>query len=129
VHEIVALGEECSVVVLNQFPAKLKDLGRFSIPCMIKSVSIDRALCDLGSSVSLMPYSIFKRLGLGELRPTSISLRLADRFIKYPLGILEDVPIKVGDFYVPIDFVILDMAEDSHTQILLGRPFLATAGV
>ena len=82
---------------------------------MIGSVSVDRALCDLGSSVTLMPYSIFKRLGLGELRPTSISLQLADHSIKYPLGVLEEVPIKVGDFYVPIDFVILDMAEDSHT--------------
>jgi len=129
VHETVALGEEYSVVVLNQFPAKLKKPGRFCIPCMIESVSIDRALCDLGSSVSLMPYSILKRLGLGELRPTIISLRLADRSIKYTLGILKDVTIKVGDFYVPINFVILDMVEDSRTQILLGRPFLVTAGV
>jgi len=69
---------------------------------MTRSVSIDRALCDLGSSVSLIPYLIFKRLGLGEFRPTSISLQLADRSIIYPLGILEDVPIKVGDFYVPM---------------------------
>jgi len=95
---------------------------------MIGSISIDRALCDLGSSVSLMPNSIFKRLSPGELSPTSISLQLVDRFIKYHMGILEDVPIKVGDFYVPIDFVILDIAEDSRTQITLGRPFLATAG-
>ena len=75
-----------------------------------------------------MPYTIFKRLGLGELTPTSISLQLADRSIKYPSGILEDVPIKVGDFYVAIDFVVLDMAEDCRTKIILGRPFLATAG-
>ena len=74
---------------------------------MIESVRINRILCDLGSSVSLMPYSIFKRLGLGELRPTSIFLQLTDRSIKYPSSILEEVPIKVGDFYVQIDFVIL----------------------
>jgi len=86
------------------------------------------ALYDLGSSVSLMPYSIFKRLGLGKLSPTCISLQLADRSIKYPMGILEDVIIKVGDFYVPIDLVVLDMVEDSRTQIILGRSFLATAG-
>ena len=61
-HETMSLGEECSVVVLNQLPTKLKDPGSFSIPCIIGNVSIDRALCDLGSSVSLMPYSIFKRL-------------------------------------------------------------------
>ena len=94
---------------------------------MMGNVSIDRALCDLGSSVSLMPYSIFKRLGLGKLSPTRIFLQLADRSIKYPMGILEDVPIKVGDFYVPIDLVVLDMAKDSHTQIILGRAFLTTA--
>jgi len=126
-HETVALGEECSVVVLNQLPAKLKDPDSFSIPCTIGNVSIDRALCDLGSSVSLMSYTMFKRLGLGELTPTGIFLQLADRSIKYPMGILEDVPIKVGEFYVPIDFVALDIAEDCRTQIILGRPFLATA--
>jgi len=82
---------------------------------MIGSGSIDEALCDLGSSVILMPYSISKRVGLGNLSPTSISLQLVDRSIKYSLGVLEDVPIKVGDFYVPIDFVMLDMVEDSRT--------------
>ena len=102
-------------MVLNHLPAKLKDLSSFSIPCIFGIVSIDRA------------YSIFKRLGLWELSPTKISLQLADRYIKYPFGILEDVLIKVGDFYVLINFVVLDMAEDSHTQIILGRPFLATA--
>jgi len=102
-------------VVLNQLPAKLKDLDSFSIPCTIGNVSIDRALCDLGSSVSLIPYTMLKRLGLGELTPTGIFLQLVDRSIKYPMGILEDVPIKVGDFYVPIDFVVLDMDEDCRT--------------
>jgi len=117
-HETAALGKECSVVALNQLPAKLKDPGSFSIPCIIGNVSIDRVLCDLGSGVSLMPYFIFKKLGLGELRPTRISLQLTDHSIKYPMGILEDVPIKVSSFYVPIDFVVLDMAEDPHTQII-----------
>jgi len=73
-HEIVVLDEECSVVVLNQLSTKLKNPDSFSIPCMIGNVSIDRALCDLGSRVSLMPYSIFKRLGLVKLSPTCISL-------------------------------------------------------
>jgi len=97
-HETVALEDECSVVVLNQLPAKLKDRGSFSIPCVIGNVSIDRALCDLVSSVNLMLYSIFKRLGLGELRPTCISLQLANRSIKYPMGILEDFPSWLFDF-------------------------------
>ena len=97
-HETVALGEEFSAMVINQLPAKLKDLGSFSIPCMIGNVSIDRALYDLGSSVSLISYSIFKRLGLRKLSPTRIFLQLADHSIKYPMGILEDISIKVGDF-------------------------------
>jgi len=75
-----------------------------------------------------MPYSIFKRLGLEELSHISISLQLANHSIKYPLGILEDVPIKVGDFYMPIDFAILDTVDDSCPQIILGRPFLVTTG-
>ena len=78
-----------SVVVLNQLPAKLKDHGSFSIPCTVENVSIDRALCDLGSSVGLMPCTMFKRLGLGELIPTRICLQLVDRSIKYPMGIFR----------------------------------------
>jgi len=67
-HKTIVLGEECSTMVLNKLPTKLKDPDSFFVPCMIESVSINRALCDLGSSTSLMPYSIFKRLGLGKLR-------------------------------------------------------------
>ena len=127
-HETVALSEECSAAIQNKLPAKLKDPGSFSIPCLIGNVSINRALCDLGSSVSLMPLSLCEKLELGEMRPTTISLQLADRSVKYPVGVLEDVPIKVGDLYVPVDFVILEMEEDMRTPIILGRPFLATAG-
>ena len=75
----MALGEECSAVDLNQLPAKLKDPGSFSIPCTIRNCIIDRTLCDLGSSVSLISYTMFKRLGLGDLTPTRIFLQLADR--------------------------------------------------
>jgi len=125
-HETVALSEECSAAIQNKLPAKLKDPGSFSIPCLIGNVSINRALSDLGSSVSLMPLSLCEKLELGEMRPTTISLSLVDRFVKYPVGVLEDVPIKVGDLYVPVDFVILKMEEDMRTPIILGKPFLAT---
>jgi len=67
-------------------------------------------------------------LELGEIRPTTISLQLEDRSAKYPMGVLKDVLIKVGDLYVPIDFVILEMEEDTRAPIILGRPFLATVG-
>ena len=74
-------------------PPKLKDLGSFSIPCHIGKFVIDKALCDLGASISVMPLSIFNRLEMGELRPTKMFVQLADRSVKYPVGILENVPV------------------------------------
>ncbi|KAJ8765482.1 hypothetical protein K2173_014604 [Erythroxylum novogranatense] len=127
-HETVALTIECSTAIQNKLPPKLKDLGSFSIPCQIGKITIERALCDLGSSVSLMPLSLCRKLDLGELTPTTVSLQLADRSVKYSVGVLEDVPIKVGILYVPVDFVILKMEEDTRTPIIHGRPFLATTG-
>ncbi|XP_021771819.1 uncharacterized protein LOC110735952 [Chenopodium quinoa] len=118
----------CSAIIQNKFPTKLKVPGSFSIPCAIGEMVIDRALCDLGASISLIPLSICKRLGLGELKPTNISLQLADRSVKMPLGKLEDVPLRVGKLYIPVDFIVLDMDEDLNVPIILGRPFLATAG-
>ncbi|XP_019057520.1 PREDICTED: uncharacterized protein LOC104808408 [Tarenaya hassleriana] len=125
--ETVSLNTECSALIQHELPPKQADPGSFSIPCKLGNVSIDRALCDLGASVSLLPLSIFKKLNVGELKPTRMALQLADRSVKYPAGILEDVPLKVGNFYVPVDFVVLDMDEDSRVPIILGRPFLNTA--
>ena len=92
-------------------------------------MSINRALCDLCSCVSLIPYSIFNKLDLRAFKPTTIILQLGNSVVKYPLGILEDVPIKVGEFYMLVDFVIFFMAKDVCTQIIpFMKPFLATAG-
>ncbi|GJT43469.1 DNA-directed DNA polymerase [Tanacetum coccineum] len=88
---------------------------------------IDNVLADLGASISLMPYTMYKKLGMGEPKATRMSLELADRLIQYLRGIIENVLIKVDKFVLPIDFVILDMPEDSRVPIILGRPFLATA--
>ncbi|XP_058002300.1 uncharacterized protein LOC110650304 [Hevea brasiliensis] len=109
-YETVALTEECSALLQNKLPPKLKDPGSFSIPCHIGDTSIEKALCDLGASVSLMPLSICEKLKVGDLKPTTISLQLADRSIKYPMGILENIE------------------EDVRTPIILGRPFLAITG-
>ncbi|KAJ8773241.1 hypothetical protein K2173_028418 [Erythroxylum novogranatense] len=79
-------------------------------------------------NVSLLPLSICQKLDIGELKPTTISLQLADRSIKFPIGILENVPLKVGILFIPVDFVVLEMKEDTNIPIILGRPFLATAG-
>jgi len=126
--DTVALTEEWRAIIQNKMPSKLKDLGSFSIPCVIGNYVIDKALCDLGASVSLMPLSICERLNLGELKPTRMSLQLADRSIKYLVGILEDVPLRIGQLYIPTDFVVMDITEDLSIPIILGRPFLATAG-
>ncbi|KAJ9129279.1 hypothetical protein P3X46_033922 [Hevea brasiliensis] len=125
--ETVALTEESSAILQNKLPPKLKDPGSFSIPCHIGDISIDKALCDLGASVSLMPLSIYEKMKIGEMKPTTISLQLADRSIKFPIGIVENVPLKVGKFFIPVDFVVLEMEEDVHIPIILGRPFLATS--
>ncbi|XP_045800522.1 uncharacterized protein LOC123894544 [Trifolium pratense] len=127
-EETVMLTAECSSILQNNMPPKLKDPGSFSIPCVIGKHVIDRALCDLGASISLMPMPIYEKLKLGELRPTKMSIQFADRSVKYPLGILENVPVRIGQFFIPTDFIVMDIREDSNTPIILGRPFLATAG-
>ena len=92
---------------------------------------MDKALLDLGANVNLLPYSVYKQLGLGELKPTTITLSLADRSVKIPKGIVEDVLVKMDKFYYPVDFVVLDtkpvVEGTNHVPIILGRPFLATS--
>ncbi|CAM8959826.1 unnamed protein product [Rhodiola kirilowii] len=125
----VALSEECSASMHVPMPPKLKDSGSFSIPCNIGGLAIRRALCDLGASVSIMPYSLYSKLNLGDLCPTNISIRLADRSCRLPKGILKDVPVKVNNIYIPADFMVLEISEDTDIPIILGRPFLYTARV
>ena len=124
--ETVNLTEECSAILQRKLPQKLKDPGSFTIPCTIGNAIFERALCDLGASINLMPLSIFKRLGLGEARPTTVTLQLVDRSLKHPRGIIKDVLVKVDKFIFPADFIVLDMEEDKEIPIILGRPFLAT---
>ncbi|GKF09025.1 DNA-directed DNA polymerase [Tanacetum coccineum] len=126
---MVTMNERCSAVLLNKLPSKEKDPGIFTIPCQVSNLQINNALADLGASISLMPYTMYEKLGLGEPKLTRMSLELADRSIQYPRGIVKNVLIKVDKFVLPIDFVILDMPEDSRIPIILGRPFLATARV
>ncbi|KAK5792919.1 hypothetical protein PVK06_034050 [Gossypium arboreum] len=126
---IVELNEECSAILQNKLPTKLKDLGSFTIPCLIGSLNVDKALADLGADINLMPYKMFKQLGLGEPKPTRMSIQLADRSVKYLRGIIEDALIKVDKFIFPVDFVVLDMDEDVEVPLILGHPFLATARV
>ncbi|GJZ79088.1 DNA-directed DNA polymerase [Tanacetum coccineum] len=123
----VMMNERCSAVLLNKLPSKEKDPRSFTIPWQISDLHIDNALADLRASISLMPYSMYERLGLGEPKPTKIILELVDMSIQYPRGLVKNVLIKVDKFVLPVDFVILDMPEDSTIPITLGRPFQATA--
>ncbi|XP_050889481.1 uncharacterized protein LOC127094731 [Lathyrus oleraceus] len=127
-NETVMLTAECSAIIQNNVPPKVKDPGSFSIPCVIRKFIIDKALCDLGSNFSLMLLSTCKKLNLGELRPAKMSLQLAHRYVKFPIGILENILVRICQFYIPNDLVIMDIKEDSHITIILGRPFLAIAG-
>ena len=125
------LTEQVSAIIQSKTPVKYKDPGSPTISVNIGGTCIDKALLDLGASVNLLPYSVYKQLGLGELKPTNITLSLADRSVKIPKGIVKDVLVKVDKFYHPVDFVVLDTEpiaiRPNHVLIILGKPFLATS--
>ena len=122
---VVNLTATCNVVIQRTLPEKMQDPGSFTIPCTIGNFEFNKALCDSRASINLMPSSVLKRLSLGELTPITITLQMADRTMAQPEGILEDVLIKVGKFIFLVDFVVMDMEEDTQVPLLLGRPFLA----
>lgn len=126
-YEMIHLAENCSALIQRKLPPKKKDPGSFTILCAIDGKHGITALCDLGASVNLMPLSFFQKLGIGELKSTTISLQMADRTVTIPREIVEDVLVKVNDFIFPMDFVVLDMEEDKDVPLILGRPFLNTA--
>ncbi|GKA80342.1 reverse transcriptase domain-containing protein [Tanacetum coccineum] len=105
------------------YAAQEKDPGSFTLPCFINNFCFDNALVDLGASVSVMPPSTYLNLGLGELAPTRLTVELADRTVKYPKGIAENVLVGIGKFTFPIDFIILDMPEDVKVPLIPSRPF------
>nr|XP_009626882.1 uncharacterized protein LOC104117524 [Nicotiana tomentosiformis] len=122
----VTLTQTCSAVVIRPITQNLSDPDSFTIPCTIGSYAFAKALCDLGANINLMPLAIYTKLGIGRARPTSMLLQLADRTVKRPIGILDDVLVQVGKFVFPADLVILDCQVDEEIPIILGRPFLAT---
>ncbi|GJR82841.1 ribonuclease H-like domain-containing protein [Tanacetum coccineum] len=111
----------------HTLPQKEKDTGSFTLPCFIHNICFDKALVDLGASVSVMPFYTHTNLGLGILSHTRLTIELADRTIKQPRGIAENVLVRIDKFIFPIDFIILDIPEDDDVPIILGRPFLSTA--
>ncbi|CAJ2666826.1 unnamed protein product [Trifolium pratense] len=124
--ETVLLTEECSSTLQRKLPRKKEDISSFTIPCFVGNLHVGRAFCDLGASINLMPRSMMKKIPGVVAKPTKIQLSLADRSITYPYGILQDVLVRVAEFVFLVDFVILDVEENSEVPLLLGRPFLAT---
>ncbi|RVW78425.1 hypothetical protein CK203_051459 [Vitis vinifera] len=131
VNKKTFLTEQVSAIIQCKSPVKYKDSGCPTISVMIGGTLVEKALLDLGASVNLLPYSVYKQLRLGELKPTSITLSLADRSMKIPRGMIEDVLVQVDNFYYPVDFFVLDtdpiVKETNYVPIILGRPFLATS--
>ncbi|XP_038889260.1 uncharacterized protein LOC120079161 [Benincasa hispida] len=125
-NEMVALTYECSALFQNNIPTKMKDPGSFTLACSIGGKEVENSLCDLGASINLMPLSIFKKLNIGNTRPTTNTLQLADRSITHPEGKIEDVLVQVDKFIFPTDFIILDYEADVGVPIILGHSFLAT---
>ena len=125
------LTEQVSSIIQCKTSVKYKDPVSSTISVNIEGTCVDKALLDFGGSVNLLPYSVYEKLGLRELKPTAITLSLADRLVKIPKGIIEDVLVKVDKFYYPVDFVILDIESvvegTNHVLIILRRPFLATS--
>ncbi|GKD75442.1 hypothetical protein Tco_1333724 [Tanacetum coccineum] len=110
-------------------PQKEKDPGSFTLPCLINNICFNKALVNLGASVSVMPFFTYTNLGLGDLSHTRMTIELTDKTIKQPKGIVANVLVRIGKFVFPIDFVILDIPEDNDVPLILRRPFLSTAYV
>nr|ABA98745.1 hypothetical protein LOC_Os12g33490 [Oryza sativa Japonica Group] len=126
--EVVDLTEQCSNIILHKLPEKKKYPGCPTITCSIGAQQFDQDLCDLGASVSVMPKDVFDKLNFTVLALTPIRLQLADSSVRYPAGIAEDVLVKIRDLFIPVDFVVLDIETGKETLLILGRPFLSTAG-
>ncbi|GKF26196.1 reverse transcriptase domain-containing protein, partial [Tanacetum coccineum] len=128
------LNEHCSAVILNKLPEKLGDPGKFLIPCDFPRMDECLALADLGASINLMPLSVWKRISLPELTLTCMKLELADRTICQPIGIAEDVYVKVGKFQFLADFVVanridvIEMACEEYSQEVLGFSDVISSG-
>ncbi|XP_042387425.1 uncharacterized protein LOC121979502 [Zingiber officinale] len=127
--ELVCAGGSVSAL-FQDMPQKCRDSGVFTIPCKIGENSFEDAMVDLGASINVMPKSVFQALGIGPLQPTRVVIQLANRSFAHPVGVIEDVLVKVKELIFPADFYALDMEGDalsSHVPIILERPFLKTA--
>ncbi|KAG7585645.1 hypothetical protein ISN45_Aa02g009890 [Arabidopsis thaliana x Arabidopsis arenosa] len=119
---------ECSEIIQRRLFPRNWEIWFVTLPCSLGTLAFSNCLCDLGAFKSLMPLSVAKRLGFSKFKPCNITLILADESIRFPHGLLEDLPIKIGNAEIPTDFIVLEMDEEPKDPLILGRPFLATAG-
>ncbi|GJX41051.1 reverse transcriptase domain-containing protein [Tanacetum coccineum] len=124
---ITTVNAECSAIIMNKVLEKLEDLRKFLILCALQELDRTSALADSGASINLLPHSIYKQLGIGVLIPTRMTLELANRSITHPMGIAEDVVVRVDGFTFLADFVVVNFESDPRVPIILRRPFLRTA--
>ncbi|GKE15622.1 reverse transcriptase domain-containing protein [Tanacetum coccineum] len=121
------LSNESSALIQNKVPPKFGDPESFLIPCNFNKAFSCDALANLGASINLLSCSLCAKLSLENIKPTKMSVRLADRSFQYSVGIAKNMLVEVGKFTFPADFVILKMEEDSKVPFILGQPFLHTA--
>ncbi|XP_073034851.1 uncharacterized protein [Primulina eburnea] len=128
ITNIQSAEQEELVACPRNFPKKMQDPGEFIVPCEIGGKSVEKAICDSGASINIMPSSFSEKLGVSMMKPTGLSLQMADRSIRTPFGIVEDVELRIDKLRLLADFVILDMGNSQNVRTILGRPVLATAG-
>ena len=126
-YGVMTLEEDYSAIKEN--PKKLGDPSSFTIPISIGNLSVGRVFIDLGSNINLMPLSLLNKIGKIEMKPTHMMIQLANHSINFPLGIVENIPVRVGRFTIPVDFVIMDIKEDVNVPLILGIPFMNTANI
>ena len=118
--------QHCSAIATRSLVIKKEDPDAFTIPCTIGLLHFSKALCDLNASINLITLSIYKKLSLGEPKPTAMQLLMANRTVKRPIGILHDVLLKVESFIFLNDFFIHDCEVDFEVPMIIGSPFLTT---
>jgi len=125
----IELEDRYNAIIQNGLPNKSKDTGNFNLPVTIGALSLNKALLNLGASINLIPLAMLKKIGDLEIKPTMMTLRLADRVTKYPYGVVKDVLVKVDKFIFLVDFVIMDLKEDEEAPLILDRPFRKTTRI
>ncbi|XP_019416372.1 PREDICTED: uncharacterized protein LOC109327657 [Lupinus angustifolius] len=124
--EVIQLSTTCNTILQTNIPHKLTDLGSVTIPVTIGEVSIVKTLIDLGTSVSIMPQSMMRRIEGLQLKPTRMSLQLGNRSVKYPEEVVEDVLVRVDKFLIPVDCSVINISKDVEIPLIWGRPFFRT---